>query len=36
MGTGEAVLGHGGTEGITIKTLLNKKAIFRGTHGLFP
>ena len=23
-------------EGITIKTLLNKKAIFRGTHGLFP
>ena len=33
---GEAALGHGGTECITIKTLLNKKAIFRGTHGLFP
>ena len=35
-GVGEAVLGHGGTECIIIKTLLNKKTVFRGTRGLFP
>lgn len=35
-GMGEAVLGHGGTECIIIKTLLNKKTVFKGTRGLFP